>query len=106
MDACGVRTVCADAHCPNLPECYGAGCATFIIMGPECSRSCGFCAVNSGGPVPLDPSEPERIARAASAMDLQHVVITSVTRDDLADGGASHFHETILATREACDATV
>lgn len=99
LDLCGVRTVCSDAHCPNLSECFSKGCATFILMGPSCSRSCRFCAVDSGRPLPLDPTEPDRVARAAQEMNLDHVVITSVTRDDLPDGGAEHIANTLEAVK-------
>ena len=100
-----VQTVCEEAKCPNLAECFEHKTATFIIMGPECSRACGFCAVTTGKTRPLDPSEPERIAQSAKALGLKHVVITSVNRDDLSDGGAAHFRETIEKVRETCPAS-
>ncbi len=96
-----LNTVCVGARCPNRGECYSAGTATFMIMGDRCTRGCRFCAVPSGGVQPLDHGEPERVARAAAAMDLRHVVVTSVTRDDLDDGGAGHFARTIACVREA-----
>ncbi len=95
----GLQTVCREARCPNQFECYGNGTATFMIMGQTCTRSCRFCAVGHGAPEPLDSGEPERIAAAIVEMGLDHVVLTSVTRDDLADGGASHFIATIAAIR-------
>ena len=94
-----LATVCESAHCPNLHECFHAGTATFMILGDSCTRECRFCAVRHEGPTPLDPTEPERVAEAAARLDLRHVVITSVTRDDLPDGGADHFRRTVLAVR-------
>lgn len=94
-----LHTVCEQAHCPNAPECFGQGTATFLILGPYCTRCCSFCAVEKRHPVPLDPSEPQRVAHAVSALNLRHVVITSVTRDDLPDGGAGHFAQTIETVR-------
>lgn len=94
-----LHTVCQEARCPNLWECYARNTATFLILGDRCTRDCRFCAVASGPPAPPDPGEPERVARAAAAMGLSYVVITSVTRDDLADGGAAHFAATIAAVR-------
>lgn len=84
-------TVCRSARCPNRAECYSLGVATFLILGATCTRSCGFCAVESGSPSPVDPDEPARVAQAAVRMDLDHVVVTTVTRDDLPDGGATQF---------------
>lgn len=95
-----LNTVCVGARCPNRGECYKAGTATFMIMGDRCTRDCGFCAVPSGSAGPLDSDEPRRVARAAAGMGLSHVVVTSVTRDDLPDGGAGHFASTIAAVRE------
>jgi lipoic acid synthetase len=95
-----VHTVCQSARCPNLGECFGRGNATFMIMGDLCTRDCRFCAVGHGSPLPLDPDEPRRVAQAARHLHLRHVVITSVTRDDLPDGGAAHFAGTISAVRE------
>jgi lipoic acid synthetase len=95
-------TVCQSAHCPNLGECFSRGTATFMILGTVCSRQCRFCAVDKGSPTPPDPGEPERVAKATKAMDLAYVVVTSVTRDDLPDGGAGHFAETIRSIRQQC----
>lgn len=95
----GLHTVCQSALCPNLGECFAAGTATFLIMGDRCTRACTFCAVEKGSPVPLDPEEPEKLAQAAAALGLGHVVVTSVTRDDLPDGGASHFAAAVLTLR-------
>jgi lipoic acid synthetase len=96
----GLATVCSSAHCPNLPECYARGTATFLILGDSCTRSCRFCAIQRRPPGPLRDDEPEAVAEAAARLHLRHVVITSVTRDDLADGGAGHFAQTIRAVRE------
>ena len=96
-----LNTVCRSAKCPNRGECFSSGTATFLIMGDVCTRSCRFCAVESREPVELDPSEPVRIAEAAERLGLSHVVVTTVTRDDLADGGASHFVAVIEALRTA-----
>ena len=102
----GLHTVCQSAHCPNLCECFARGTATFMILGDVCTRDCRFCAVAHGKPTPPDPEEPGRVAQATAELGLRHVVVTSVTRDDLPDGGASHFAATIAAIREACEATV
>lgn len=94
-------TVCEEASCPNLPECFSHGTATFMIMGDKCTRRCTFCDVGHGRPDPLDPEEPINLARTIAAMQLRYVVITSVDRDDLRDGGAGHFvacHEAIRAS--------
>lgn len=96
----GLHTVCQNARCPNLLECYGAGTATFLIMGNICTRACRFCAVKHRPPYPLDQSEPARLSRAVKELGLRYVVITSVTRDDLPDGGARHFYQTIRSVRE------
>ena len=96
----GVHTVCESARCPNLGECFGRGSATFMILGDVCSRNCRFCAVDHGEPGPVDPEEPRRMAEAAEMLGLRHVVVTSVTRDDLPDGGATHFAHTVRAVRE------
>jgi lipoic acid synthetase len=96
----GLSTVCSGAHCPNQSECYARGTATFLILGDRCTRSCGFCAVAKGEAGPLRPDEPEAVADACARLKLRHVVITSVTRDDLPDGGAAHFARTIRAVRE------
>ncbi len=87
----GLHTVCEEANCPNIGECYARGTATFMLMGDRCTRNCAFCMVAHGEPQPLDPGEPARLARAATELGLEHVVVTSVTRDDLPDGGAAHF---------------
>ena len=95
-----LATVCQSAHCPNLCECFARGTATFMILGKICTRNCGFCAVEHGACLPPDPDEPARLAEAAAALALSHVVVTSVTRDDLPDGGAEQFRLTILALAE------
>jgi len=95
----GLTTVCEEAACPNIGECWTKAHATMMIMGDTCTRACAFCNVATGRPGPLDPTEPERVARAVAAMGLRHVVITSVDRDDLADGGAAHFAATVAAIR-------
>ena len=95
----GLHTVCEDARCPNKGECFERGTATFLILGDVCTRDCRFCAVSGGRPGPLDPDEPEEVAAAALLLGLRHVVVTSVTRDDLPDGGAGHFAATIRALR-------
>jgi len=94
-----LHTVCEEARCPNLGECWGRGTATFMILGDICTRSCGFCAVKTGRPTELDTDEPMRVAEAVASMGLHHVVITSVNRDELRDGGASIFAETIRQIR-------
>jgi lipoic acid synthetase len=94
-----LHTVCEEALCPNVAECWGQGTATFMILGDVCTRSCRFCAVTTGLPQGLDQNEPERVARAVEAMGLKHAVITSVNRDDLPDGGARVFARTIEAVR-------
>ena len=94
-----LHTVCEEARCPNLGECFSSGTATFLILGERCTRDCGFCAVQNGIPASSDELEPQRVAQAVERMGLQYVVITSVTRDDLADGGASIFAQTIHAIR-------
>ena len=93
----GLHTVCEEAKCPNLAECFANRTATFLIMGKDCTRACGFCAVGTAVPKPLDPSEPERVAQASAELGLEHVVITSVNRDELPDGGAAHFRATVDA---------
>jgi lipoic acid synthetase len=100
MRAKELHTVCEEAHCPNIGECWGNRTATFLILGDTCTRNCHFCDVNTGRPGPLDPGEPERVAQAVRAMGLKHVVITSVDRDDLPDGGASVFAAVIRRIRE------
>jgi lipoic acid synthetase len=100
-----LNTVCEEASCPNLGECFAHGTATFMIMGRVCTRRCPFCDVAHGRPAPLDPQEPAQLARAIAAMKLRFVVITSVDRDDLRDGGAGHFVACIRAVRAASAAT-
>ncbi len=95
----GLVTVCEEAACPNIGECWTQSHATMMIMGETCTRACAFCNVATGKPLPLEPSEPERVAEAVALMGLKHVVITSVDRDDLVDGGAGHFAATIRAIR-------
>lgn len=96
---CHLHTVCEEARCPNIGECFKRGTATFLIMGNICTRNCQFCNVTTGIPDQLDPLEPARIAEMAAKLKLRHVVITSVTRDDLEDGGAGHFIKTIMAIK-------
>ncbi len=96
----GLHTVCEEARCPNMAECWNAGTATFMILGDVCTRSCGFCAVKTGKPEGLDLEEPFRVAEAIRTMGLRHAVITSVNRDELADGGAAIFAETIRQARK------
>lgn len=95
-----LHTVCEEASCPNIGECFGKGTATFMIMGDKCTRRCPFCDVGHGRPDPLDGNEPLNLAKTIAALKLKYVVITSVDRDDLRDGGAGHFVECIRATRE------
>ncbi|MEN9763108.1 MAG: hypothetical protein RI906_2934 [Pseudomonadota bacterium] len=95
-----LHTVCEEASCPNIGECFGKGTATFMIMGDKCTRRCPFCDVGHGRPDPLDTDEPENLARTIAALKLRYVVITSVDRDDLRDGGAQHFVDCIRRTRE------
>jgi lipoyl synthase len=94
-----LHTVCQEANCPNQFECFSAHTATFLIMGATCTRNCRFCNIDGGRPGPLDPDEPRRVAEAAARMKLRYVVVTSVTRDDLPDGGAGHFAATINALK-------
>lgn len=101
----GLVTVCEEAACPNIGECWKKKHATMMILGAVCTRACSFCNVATGMPDKLDPHEPEKVADAAAAMGLQHVVITSVDRDDLDDGGAAHFARVIRALRERCPGT-
>ncbi len=96
----GLHTVCQSARCPNIGDCWSRRTATFMILGNVCTRNCRFCAVEKGKPFELDPDEPQRVAQAVYILNLRHVVITSVTRDDLEDGGASEFAKTIRAIRE------
>ena len=101
-----LETVCENAKCPNRMECYSQKTATFMILGNVCTRPCGFCAVSRGRPDELESDEPERLAEAAWRLGLKHVVITSVTRDDLPDGGADHFYRCVLAVRARTGAAV
>ncbi|MDN2564668.1 lipoyl synthase [Aquibium sp. A9E412] len=101
----GLVTVCEEAGCPNIGECWDKKHATFMIMGEICTRACAFCNVATGIPAPLDAAEPESVARAVGEMGLNHVVVTSVDRDDLADGGARHFADVIAAIRRAAPGT-
>src|SRR5262245_36405091 len=101
-----LETVCENARCPNRPECYSRKTATFMILGNICTRPCGFCSVPRGRPEELEDDEPDRVAAAAHRLGLRHVVITSVTRDDLPDGGADHFYRCVLAVRERTGAAV
>ncbi|MGN6458851.1 MAG: lipoyl synthase, partial [Achromobacter mucicolens] len=100
-----LHTVCEEASCPNIGECFGKGTATFMIMGDKCTRRCPFCDVGHGRPDPLDTKEPENLARTIAAMKLSYVVITSVDRDDLRDGGAGHFVDCITHIRELSPTT-
>ena len=100
VDRMNLHTVCQSAHCPNIGECWHSRTATFMILGNVCTRSCRFCAIETGRPEVVDSQEPERVARAVAALGLRHAVITSVTRDDLDDGGAFIFAETIRRIRE------
>lgn len=95
-----LHTICTSGQCPNMGECWGAGTATFMILGEICTRSCKFCATKTGRPKPLDPNEPANVARSVQLMNLKHAVITSVDRDDLPDGGAAHWVETINKIKE------
>lgn len=101
----GLPTVCKEARCPNQGECSHRGTATFLILGDRCTRDCGFCAVHHGTPEPVRPEEPELVASSVAAMGLRHAVVTSVTRDDLSDGGATSFAATIRAIRKQCRQT-
>jgi lipoyl synthase len=106
VEELGLETVCESAKCPNRSECWTRQTATFMIMGEVCTRPCGFCAVPRGKPEALALDEPERLAEACARLGLKHVVITSVTRDDLADGGADHFRRCVLAVRARTGATI
>jgi len=101
VDELDLNTVCTEARCPNIYECWNAGTATFMILGEVCTRRCGFCSVTSGRPDPgVDPAEPGNVAEAIARLGLRHAVLTSVDRDDLPDGGAGHFRDVILAIKE------
>lgn len=101
-----LETVCENARCPNRMECYSQKTATFMVLGDVCTRSCGFCAVSRGKPEPPSEAEPQRLAEAVCRLELKHVVITSVTRDDLPDGGAEHIHQCVTAIRQRADVTI
>lgn len=101
MRSHNLHTVCEESHCPNIPECWSGGTATFMVMGDTCTRGCRFCEVkSSGSPIPLDPFEPENLAHAVTEMGLDYVVVTSVDRDDLPDQGSNHFAECIRAIKK------
>lgn len=102
----GLETICESGKCPNRSECWTRRTATFMVLGETCTRPCGFCAVKRGKPEAVADDEPDRLAEACARLGLKHVVITSVTRDDLADGGADHFRRCILAVRERTGATI
>src|SRR5688500_3560380 len=106
LDELRLETVCDNARCPNRMECYSQKTATFMILGNVCTRPCGFCAVSRGRPEGVAEDEPARLAEAAVRLGLKHVVITSVTRDDLPDAGAEHFYRCVLAVRERSGASV
>ena len=101
LNAQGLSTVCKEANCPNRQECFSSGTATFLILGETCTRNCRFCNIHPGQTSAPDPTEPQRVARAAVTLELKHVVVTSVTRDDLADGGSAQFASVITALRQA-----
>ena len=105
VDKHRLHTICESGNCPNMGECWGAGTATFMILGNICTRSCGFCAVATGKPKPLDWAEPERVARSVKLMNVKHCVITSVDRDDLEDGGSGMWVNTINAVRRLSPTT-
>jgi len=102
LDRLHLPTVCDSARCPNRGECFSHHTATFLILGEVCTRGCAFCAVTKGKPLPLEADEPWRLARAVAELGLRHVVITSVTRDDLPDGGAAHYARVVAALRQHC----
>ncbi|MEX2561141.1 MAG: lipoyl synthase, partial [Pirellulales bacterium] len=106
LDELGLETVCDNARCPNRMECYAQKTATFMILGKVCTRPCGFCAVAKGKTQAVDADEPDRLAEACQRLGLRHVVITSVTRDDLSDGGAEHFYRCVTAVRTRTGAAV
>ena len=105
IDRNKLHTVCEEARCPNMGECWNHGTATFMILGDICTRSCGFCAVTTGRPTELDAGEPRRVAEAVQTMGIRHAVVTSVNRDELYDGGAQIFAETIREIRTLCPQT-
>lgn len=105
LDELGLDTVCRGARCPNRLDCRSRGRAAFLLLGPRCTRACRFCAVESGRPAAPDPDEPARLAQAVRRLNLGHAVLTSVTRDDLPDGGAGHFAAAVAAIRDVCPGT-
>ncbi|MDF3000695.1 MAG: lipoyl synthase [Bacillota bacterium] len=105
LKALNLHTVCQEANCPNAMECFGKRTATFMILGRECTRQCTFCNVSKGHPMTVDDGEPARVAQAAAELELKHVVVTSVTRDDLPDGGAGHFARVIEEVKKTSPAT-
>lgn len=105
MRGLNLNTVCKEANCPNLGECYQKHTSTFMILGSICTRNCRFCNVTTGRPLPPDPKEPENVAEAAKKLGLRHVVLTCATRDDLSDGGAEQFARTVAAIHEKCPGT-
>jgi lipoic acid synthetase len=104
LDSLGLQTICSHANCPNRGECWARGTATVLILGNVCTRNCRFCSVATGRPEPPDPTEPVRLAQMAQRMKLRYLVITSVDRDDLADGGAGHFRDCVQEVRRHCPA--
>jgi lipoic acid synthetase len=102
LESLGLETICSNANCPNRGECWARGTATVLILGNVCTRNCKFCSVAAGKPEPPDPNEPLRLAQMAEKMKLKYLVITSVNRDDLADGGAGHFRDCIKKVRQQC----
>jgi lipoic acid synthetase len=106
MNDLALNTVCQEARCPNIFECWSAGTATFMVLGEICTRRCTFCAVGKGKPSPADADEPRRVAQAVETMKVKHAVITMVNRDDMADGGAAHVAQTVAAVRERTGAAV
>jgi lipoic acid synthetase len=106
MNDLALNTVCQEARCPNIFECWNAGTATFMVLGEICTRRCTFCAVGKGKPLAADPDEPRRVAEAVEKMGVKHAVITMVNRDDMVDGGAEHIASTVVAVRERTGAAV
>ena len=106
LSSFSLNTVCEEANCPNRMECFSKKTATFMILGSQCTRNCRFCNVTHGTPQPVDPEEPDKVAKAAAELELKHVVVTSVTRDDLPDGGARHFSRVIKAIKSLSSDTV
>ncbi|MHC4501268.1 MAG: lipoyl synthase [Planctomycetota bacterium] len=105
LDRLSLQTICENANCPNRGECWARGTATVLILGNICTRNCGFCSVATGKPSPVDPTEPARIAEMVRQLRLKYLVITSVNRDDLPDGGAGHFRDCVMAVRQCCPGT-